>query len=219
MVRDIEAELLERQRRELKTDALKLTFPDDALLERLAALADAPRERFAWVIRDSIICAHGTEALSNSKKIPHKKIAHHARELAKLIRTSDGKHLSYLTSSALTIAELLEGIDDLAKCSNSIGASIKSGLNTGAVNLGRHRFVTHLLIWTHMAGGRLTLNRREEGGSLFEVVKLLKPFLPNEISSKLSFSTLRRTYDPWVKSERLEHPRLKKETRNERTSS
>jgi hypothetical protein len=57
-----------------------------------------------------------------------------------------------------------------------------------------------LLTCAAQAGGGLTLDRRKEGGSLFEAIELLRPVLPKEIVGKLSFSTQRRIYEAWLKN-------------------
>jgi hypothetical protein len=64
----------------------------------------------------------------------------------------------------------------------------------------RHRFVNDLLDAAAAAGGKLTLNARSERGTLVDAIKLLLPYLPQEISKMPSFSTLKRLRDAWVQN-------------------
>src|SRR5262249_17002648 len=56
----------------------------------------------------------------------------------------------------------------------------------------RRNFVEGLLWAAKKAGGRLTLNRRKEGGSLVDAIALLRPYLPKELRAGMSFATLPR---------------------------
>ena len=198
----LERRFEERRRRERTTNALQLKFPDAGLMERLAALAGTTRDKFDEVIKYLIESEHELEAIA-ANDIPHRQIASHARELVELLKTSNRKHLSYLLSGRNTVAELIEIVEDLAKDAQFIGGLRMKKLRLGRfIDDQRRNFVEELLSEAINAGGRLTLNRSKESGSLFKVIKLLKPFLPKEISRKLSFSTQRRIYDAWLKKEK-----------------
>jgi hypothetical protein len=195
-----ERRMVERQRRELATGALRLRLPNAALLEQLAALAGTTRKRFDAVITGVIYKAHEIEAYDNVKKIPHKRVARHAHELVSLLKASDEKHLSYLLFGDETVSELILILENLAQSAQGIGGVTKySQLRSSMVSM-RHDCIEFLLTYAALAGGRLTLDRHKESGSLFEAVELLKPFLPKEVSSKLSFSTQRRIYEAWLKT-------------------
>jgi hypothetical protein len=196
----LERRMVERERRELATGALRLRFPNAAVLEQLAALAGTTRKRFDAVITGVIYKAHEIEALNNVKKIPHKRIAHHAHELIKLLKASDEKHLSYLFFGDQTVSELILILENLAQSARSIGGLTKYSQLRSHMVRERHICIEFLLTHAALAGGRLTLDRHKESGSLFEAVELLKPFLPKEVSSKLSFSTQRRIYEWWLKT-------------------
>jgi hypothetical protein len=62
-------------------------------------------------------------------------------------------------------------------------------------------FVERLLHAAQSAGGRLTLSRRNESGSLIDAIKLLAPYLPAETATKLSFATVRRIREAWLKKQ------------------
>jgi hypothetical protein len=50
------------------------------------------------------------------------------------------------------------------------------------------------------ADGNLKLNPRTERGTLVDAIKLLRPYLPEEISKPPSFSTLKRLRKAWVQN-------------------
>jgi hypothetical protein len=193
---------LMREQRELATGALRLRLPNAALLEQLAALAGTTRKRFYHVITGVIYKAHEIEAYNNNnlKKIPHKRIARHAHELIKLLKASDEKHLSYLLFGDQTVRELILILENLAQSAQGIGGLTKFSQLRSSMVTARHSCIEFLLTHAALAGGRLTLDRHKESGPLFEAVELLKPFLPKEVSSKLSFSTQRRIYEAWLKT-------------------
>jgi hypothetical protein len=185
------------------SDALQIPQPDSALIGRLAVLAsvELPPKAFGSTVRYLIIKAHEAEALSNAPKIPHKRIAHHARELAALLKAANARHLVYLIEpESVNVDDIISALDELSFRCRNVNGVIKGRRIARGVNAERHEFVETLLENVHRARGRLTLDSRREGGSLVEFVELLKPFLPKEISDKLSFSTLRRIYDAWLKT-------------------
>jgi hypothetical protein len=69
--------------------------------------------------------------------------------------------------------------------------------------------VKNLLDAADRAGGRLRLNRRTEGGSLVEAMKLLEPYLPAEFGRGFSLATLRRIYELWLKNAKNRSKNLK----------
>jgi hypothetical protein len=82
----------------------------------------------------------------------------------------------------------------------------------------REAYVEGILDAAAAAGGRLTLNRRKEGGSLVDALSLLDPYLPKEgvllpLSKEWSFSTLRRIYDPWSVRNKTVAQKRKKSSR------
>jgi hypothetical protein len=199
-MREQERRMVERVQREWATGALRLRLPNAALLEQLAVLAGTTRKRFDAVITGVIYKAHEIEAYNNVKKIPHKRIAHHAHELIKLLKASDEKHLSYLLFGDQTVSELILIPEDLAQSAQGIGGVTKYSQLRSSMVMARHTCIEFLLTYAALWGSGLTLDRHKESGSLFEAVELLKPFLPKEVSSKLSFSTQRRIYEAWLKT-------------------
>jgi hypothetical protein len=149
-----ERRMVERERRELATGALRLRFPNAALLEQLAALAGTTRKRFDAVITGVIYKAHEIEAYNNVKKIPHKRIAHHARELIKLLKASDEKHLSYLLFGDQTVRELILILEDLAQSAQGIGGVTKYPHLRSSMVTHRHECVEYLLTYAAWARRR-----------------------------------------------------------------
>jgi hypothetical protein len=183
--------------------------PSGQVLEKLAMLAaiihvppkdgGAPNPHFNANIIGNILMAHTVAGISSVKKMAaHTNGAHHARELVKYLR-ADGKRLSYFLRRHETVDDYIESIDSLAREAQIVARLAKAPRAGGSMTLTRNYFVEGLLNIAVSAGGRLTLNSAKEGGSLFEAMELLEPYLPKEISEKLSFSTLRRIYDPWLK--------------------
>jgi hypothetical protein len=159
--------------------------------------------------------AHTVAGISGVKKMAaHKNGAHHARELVKYLK-ADGKRLSYFLRRFETVDDYIESIDSLAQEAQIVARLTKAPRPGGSMTLTRKYFVEGLLDIAADAGGRLSLSRAKEGGSLFEAIKLLDAYLPKDTSEKLSFSTLRRIYDPWLTVARRKYPGLK----NEKNSS
>jgi hypothetical protein len=159
-------------------------------------------EEFDSKIRSAIYVAHFCIALSNSKKlIARKEIARCARALASVLQAlkRDDKEilLHFLPyRRQATFDDFVTATRELADearqiCSLAGRPSGRSRRET------QHSFVNHLLDAVNDAGGKLTLNARSERGTLIEAIKLLLPYLPQEISKMPSFSTLKRLRDAW----------------------
>jgi hypothetical protein len=196
-------------------------IPSDEVLEKLAglaAIAQVPlKERrdtyahFTARIMGHLLMAHRVAGICREKKMAaHKNGAHHARELVKYLK-ADGKRLFYFLRRGETVDDYIESIDSLAQEAQIVARLTKAPRPGGSMTLTRKYFVEGLLNIAIDAGGRLTLSRAREGGSLFEAIKLLEAYLPKDISGKLSFSTLRRIYDPWLTVAHRKHPWLKNE--------
>jgi hypothetical protein len=199
-------------------------IPSVEVLEKLAILAaiahvppkkgGTPNAGFNARIIGHVLMAHTVAGISSVKKMAaHKNGAHHARELVKYLKT-DGKRLSFFLLRFETVDDYIESIDSLAQEAQIVARLAKATRPGGAMTLTRKYFVEGLLNIVVGAGGRLTLSRAKESGSLFDI-KLLEAHLPKDISGKLSFSTLRRVYDPWLRAARRKYPWLK----NEKNSS
>jgi hypothetical protein len=154
----------------------------------------------------AIICnieaVHFVSALTNAAKFKtDKKIGKLARELIKALKASDEKQLSHFLPHGSTVGAHIAALDDLADAARSISRLKKAPRLGKAEIVSRHGFVERLLDAAHSAGGRLTLNRRGERGSLIDAIELLAPYLPAETASKLSFATVRRIREAWLKKQ------------------
>ena len=154
--------------------------------------------------------------LDASKLKRLKEIAHHADELAKHLKASPKKKLFAVVSS-----DTIKGIAGLARGARRAKQLAKAPRQGKWPVTLRKAYVEGILDAAAAAGGRLTLNRRNEGGSLLEALSLLNPFLPEEgvlrpLSKEWSFSTLRRIYDPWLRNRTVAQKRKKssRKTRN-----
>jgi hypothetical protein len=183
-------------------------IPSGDVLKKLAMLAGiahvppkeggTPNAGFNARIIGHVLMAHTVAGISSVKKMaPHKNGAHHARELVKYLK-ADGKRLSFFLLRFETVDDHIESIDSLAREAQIVARLAKATRRGGSMTLMRKYFVEGLLNIAVDAGGRLTLSRAKEGGSLFDAIKLLEAYLPKDISGKLSFSSLRRIYDPWL---------------------
>jgi hypothetical protein len=195
----------------------EVRLPDDALLTRLMTLAgaDVRLEHFGLVINYIILGTHRAEAIKYAHELPHRKIAQYARGLATLLKTSNTLHLTFLMGRTPNIEYFAEALDELNYRCRMVGGLVKGRRVARDINGTRHQFVRMLLENAEQAGGRLTLDRRNEAGSLVESIELLKPFLPKEVSGKLSFSTVRRIYEAGSKQKKI----APKKAQSERTSN
>jgi hypothetical protein len=144
---------------------------------------------------------HDYGNILNASKIKRlKEIAYHSHQLAQHLKASDKKKLFAIVSS-----DTIQGITGLARGArraNQLAKAPRQGKWPVKI---RRAYVEGILDAAAAAGGRLTLNRRNEGGPLVEALSLLNPFLPEEgvlrpLSKEWSFSTLRRIYDPWLRN-------------------
>jgi hypothetical protein len=185
----------------------KISVPDEVLTE-LAKLAVIPsgvglwgaHKKFAFDVLNSVRMVHDYGNILNASKLKRRKeIAYHAHELVKHLKASDERKLFAIVSS-----DTISAITGLARGAERAGRLAKSERQGQWPIIVRKRYVEGLLDAAASAGGRLTLNRRREGGSLVDALRLLNPYLPKEgvlaqSSDDKSFSTLRRIYDPWCK--------------------
>jgi len=186
------------------TTITKITIPDEVLNE-LAELATIPPGIGLWphkmFVSDVLKCirmVHDYGNLLDASKIKRlKEIAHHADELAQHLKASDKKKLFAIVSS-----DTIRGITSLARGARRAKLLAKAPRRGKWPVKIRKAYVEGILDAAAAAGGRLTLNRRNESGSLVEALILLNPYLPDvgvlrPLSKEWSFSTLRRIYDPW----------------------
>ena len=184
------------------TTITKISVPDEVLNE-LAELAVIPRglwphEMFVSGVRKCIRVVHDYGNILDASKLKRlKEIAHHADELAQHLKASDKKQLFAVVSS-----DTIRGITGLARGTQRAKLLAKAPRQGKWPVKIRKAYVEGILDAAAAAGGRLTLNRRNEDGSLVYALILLNPYLPNvgvlrPLSKAWSFSTLRRIYDPW----------------------
>ena len=198
------------------TTITKITVPDEVLNE-LAELATIrpgiglwPHKMFVSDVLKCIRMVHDYGNLIDASKIKRlKEIAHHADELAQHLKASDKKKLFAIVSS-----DTIKGITGLARGARRAKQLAKAPRQGKWPVTLRKAYVEGILDAAAAAGGRLTLNRRNEGGRLVEALSLLNPFLPEggvlrPLSKEWSFSTLRRIYDPWLRNKTVAQKRKK----------
>ena len=184
------------------TTIMKITVPDDVLndLAELAAIPIGlwPHKTFVSEVLKCIRMVHEYGNILNASKIKRlKEIDHHAHEVAQHLKASDKKKLFAIVSS-----DTIKGITGLARGARRAKSLAKTPRRGKWPVKIRRAYVEGILDASAAAGGHLTLNRRNEGGSLVDALILLNPYLPNvgvlrPLSKEWSFSTLRRIYDPW----------------------
>ena len=184
------------------TTITKITVPDEVLndLAELAAIPIGlwPHKTFVSEVLKCIRMVHEYGNILNASKIKRlKEIAHHADELAQHLKASDKKKLFAIVSS-----DTIQGITGLARGARRAKLLVKIPQRGKWPVTLRKAYIEGILDAAAAAGGHLTLNRRNEGGSLVDALILLNPYLPNvgvlrPLSKEWSFSTLRRIYDPW----------------------
>ena len=195
----------------------KITVPDEVLneLDQLAAIPPGiglwrPHEMFVDDVLKCIRMVHDYGNILNASKIKRlKEIDHHAHELAQHLKASDKKKLFAIVSS-----DTIRGVSGLARAARRAKQLAKAPRQGKWPVTLRKAYVEGILDAASAAGGRLTLNRRNEGGSLVEALSLLNPYLPREgvlrpLSKAWSFSTLRRIYDPWLRNKTVAQKRKK----------
>jgi len=165
------------ERLELLLDALRVFSSTDELAEPAARQPPIIPQTFAAKITHLIYEAHRAVAARN-KQPAAKKIDHLAGELIKHLR-------------AFNDPENDEIFLRMAALRSRTGAVSRTKVRQ---QLGwvRRNFVEGLRWAVGEAGGRLTLNRRKEGGTLVDAIVLLRPYLPEELKAGMSFATLRR---------------------------
>ena len=196
------------------TTITKITVPDKVLndLAELAAIPIGlwPHKTFVSEVLKCIRMVHDYGNLLDASKIKRlKEIAYHADELAQHLKASDKKKLFAIVSS-----DTIRGITSLARGARRAKLLAKAPRRGKWPVKIRKAYVEGILDAAAAAGGRLTLNRRNEGGRLVEALSLLNPFLPEEgvlrpLSKEWSFSTLRRIYDPWLRNKTVAQKREK----------
>jgi hypothetical protein len=199
------------------TTTTKITVLDEVLneLAELAAIPPGiglwrPHEKFVFDVKKCIRMVHDYGNILDASKLKRlKEIAYHADELAQHLKASDKKKLFAVVSS-----DTIRGITGLARGARRAKLLAKAPRRGKWPVTLRIAYVEGILDAAAAAGGRLTLNRRNEGGSLVEALSLLNPYLPKEgvlrpLSKAWSFSTLRRIYDPWLRKKTVAQKREK----------
>jgi hypothetical protein len=197
------------------TTIKKIIVPE-IILNDLAELAAIPpeiglwREKFVSDVLKCIRMVHDYGNILDASKLKRlKEIAYHADELAQHLKASDKKKLFAVVSS-----DTIRGITGLARGARRAKLLAEAPRQGKWLLKIRKAYVEGILDAAAAAGGRLTLDRRKEGGSLVEALSLLNPFLPEEgvlrpLSKEWSFSTLRRIYDPWLRNKTVAQKRKK----------
>jgi len=196
------------------TTITKITVPDEVLndLAELAAIPIGlwPHKTFVSEVLKCIRMVHDYGNILDASKLKRlKEIAYHADELAQHLKASDKKKLFAIVSS-----DTIKGITGLARGARRAKQLAKAPRQGKWPVTLRKAYVEGILDAAAAAGGRLTLNRRNEGGWLVEALSLLNPFLPEDgvlrpLSKEWSFSTLRRIYDPWLRNKTVAQKRKK----------
>ena len=202
------------------TTITKISVPGEVLNE-LAELAAIPPGIGLWphkmFVSDVLKCIRMVHDYGNilyASKIKRlKEIAYHADELAQHLRASDKKKLFAIVSS-----DTIKGITGLARGARRAKLLVKIPQRGKWPVTLRKAYVEGILDAAAAAGGRLTLDRRKERGSLVEALSLLNHYLPKEgvlrpLSKEWSFSTLRRIYDPWSVRNKTVAQKRKKSSR------
>ena len=201
--------------------AIKKIVPDEVLneLAELAAIPPGiglwqPHEQFVFNVLKCIRMVHDYRNILDASKLKRlKEIAYHADELAQHLKASPKKKLFAVVSS-----DTIRGITGLARGARRAKLLAKAPRQGKWPVKIRKAYVEGILDAAAAAGGRLTLNRRKEGGSLVDALSLLDPYLPKEgvllpLSKEWSFSTLRRIYDPWSVRNKTVAQKRKKSSR------
>jgi len=159
-------------------------------------------DRFDSKIETAVYAAHFSIALGSPKKLAaRKQIARCAQELANTLQAlrRDEKEilLHFLPDRrASTFDDFIAATCELADEARDICSL--AGRPSGWLRQRAQRsFVNGLL---DAADGKLTPNVRSERGTLVDAIKLLLPYLPQEISKMPSFSTLKRLRNTWVQN-------------------
>jgi hypothetical protein len=181
-------------------------FPQEG--EFIAPIFPVPStaaEEFDSKIKAAVYTAHFTIALTNSKKLEtRKQIARCAQELANVLRTLKKDEKDILVHFLPHRRQAT--FDDFVTATRELAAEARHICSLAGRPSGRFRqvtqrsFVTLILDAAADAHGKLTLNARSGRGSMVDAIKLLLPYLPQEIEKMPSFSTLKRLRDAWVQN-------------------
>ena len=162
-------------------------------------------DQFESKIGAAICVAHICIALSNSKKLTaRKQVAHHAQGLANTLRALRQDEKDILVH--FLPYRRRATFDDFVTATRELADEARQICSLAGRPSGRSRrvtqrcFVNDLLDAVHEADGKLTLNARNERGTLVDAIKLLLPYLPQEISKMPSFSALKSLKRAWVKN-------------------
>jgi hypothetical protein len=162
-------------------------------------------DQFDSNIEAAVYVAHCTIALGSAKKLTaRKQIARCAQELAnalQALRRGEKDLLVHFLPHRRQAAfddfiTATRKLADEARLICSLAGRPSSQLRRQAQRF----FVNHLLDAAADADGKLTLNARSERGTLVDAIELLLPYLPQEISKRPSFSTVKRLRDAWVQN-------------------
>ena len=150
-------------------------------------------DQFDSKITSAVWVAHWSIALSNPKKLTaRKEIASCARALAntlQALRPEDKEILLHFLPHhrQATFGDFVTATSELADEAQSI-CSLVGRPSSWAKRQAQRSFMR--LLWKAVddAGGKLTLNTRTERGTLIDAIELLRPYLPQKISKRPSFS-------------------------------
>ena len=157
------------------TTITKITVPDEVLndLAELAAIPIGlwPHKTFVSEVLKCIRMVHDYGNILDASKLKRlKEIAYHADELAQHLKASDKKKLFAVVSS-----DTIRGITGLARGARRAKLLAKAPRRGKWPVKIRKAYVEGILDAAAAAGSRLTLNRRNEGGSLVEALIFAKP--------------------------------------------
>jgi hypothetical protein len=165
------------------------------------------REEFEREIVVALAAAHdGAALIGGSKKLLRSRaIAREAKALADTlgrVRTEEKDILAFFLPHRRSevFDDFIVFTRELAKCAKDVLRMGKVSKRATGLRVMRRALVSALLNAAATAGGKLTVNKRSESGSLVEARDLLKPYLPPEISRHLSFGTLVTLHSAWVKN-------------------
>lgn len=175
------------------------------------------REKFYSEVITGLLWFQYTAAIKDAlETTAHKKIAFHAGELIKYLKASNEKDLSYHLLLHDADADYVKLLDCLARAAESVGEVKVTRPHRWMITNWRV-FVERLLDAAASAGGRFTINRTKEGGTLVDALQLLRPYLPKG-SMGMALITLRRIYDPWREKAPQKYPWLKNSKNGARKS-
>lgn len=187
----------------------------DAVISELASLAkipDAHKSLLDSFIRIHVDAIWKVKALqTNDFKRSPKLIAQAARELKRVLgEASEGAgQLIIWQLNLLPSTQPNTQLDDYQAVVAQLATAAGRAARTSDVRsrkpwqMFRRYFIERLLNDTTALGGKLTINRRSEDGTLITAINLFKDYLPEEFSKTWpSFSTVRRVYERWLKKKK-----------------